>query len=116
MERFFKKQRDVNFDALEEKVAKLEKELKENKEKGSIQTKGSNSIYTKEDDVAYFVKLMDESREAFYKKYESDKSVNVDAEWKAQLPSIRAKAYRRVVSRREEAKIFAIMDKNTRRT
>ena len=63
-------------------------------------------------DVAYFVKLMDESRQAFYIKYESNESVNIDAEWKSQLSSIRAKAYRRVVSRREEAKIFAIMDKN----
>eukprot|EP00943_MAST-04B_sp_MAST-4B-sp1_P008239 g8239.t1 len=112
LETLFKKQRDINFDALEESVAKLKRELKEGKEKDSMKKEGSKTIYSKEDDVAYFVKLMDESRESFYKKYESNESVNVDAEWKSQLSSIRAKSYRRVISRREEAKIFAIMDKN----
>ena len=57
---------------------------------------------------------MDEAREAFDTKYKDNESVNIEAEWKSQLAMIRAKAYRRVVSRREEAKIFSIMDKGKR--
>ena len=90
----------------------LEKTIAVQTEKSldKAQTK-ANNYYSKDDDVEYFVKLMDESRETFYEKYKDNPSVNVDAEWKTQVATFRAKAYRRILSRREEANIFAILDK-----
>ena len=51
------------------------------------------------------------SLQGLYEKYKDNPSVNVDAEWKTQVATFRAKAYRRILSRREEANIFAILDK-----
>ena len=64
--------------------------------------------------ISFLMRFLLEAREAFDTKYKDNESVNIEAEWKSQLAMIRAKAYRRVVSRREEAKIFSIMDKGKR--
>ncbi len=117
LEILFQKHRESkNYKSLENKFESLKDELEKTiavqaaKSLDKTQAKASN-YYSKDDDVEYFVKLMDESRETFYEKYKDNPSVNVDAEWKTQVATFRAKAYRRVLNRREEANIFAILDK-----
>jgi hypothetical protein len=117
LEILFQKHREnKNYKSLENKFESLKDELEKTiavqteKSLDKAQTK-ANNYYSKDDDVEYFVKLMDESRETFYEKYKDNPSVNVDAEWKTQVATFRAKAYRRILSRREEANIFAILDK-----
>ena len=117
LEILFQKHREnKNYKSLENKFESLKDELEKTiavqtaKSLDKTQAKASN-YYSKDDDVEYFVKLMDESRETFYEKYKDNPSVNVDAEWKTQVATFRAKAYRRVLNRREEANIFAILDK-----
>lgn len=117
LEILFQKHREnTSVNTLESKFKSLKDKLEETivlqteKSRNKSQEKASNH-YSKDDDIEYFVKLMDESRETFYAKYKDNPSVNVDAEWKSQVATFRAKAYRRVLNRREEANIFAILDK-----
>ena len=70
------------------------------------QTK-ANNYYSKDDDVEYFVKLMDESRDMRNTKITHQLMWMQNGRHKWLL----LKAYRRILSRREEANIFAILDK-----
>eukprot|EP00945_MAST-04E_sp_MAST-4E-sp1_P005814 g5814.t1 len=64
-------------------------------------------------DREYFITLMQEARETFFSEHEEKGQFSVHdiaALWKGESAKVRGKMYRRVLARREDGRIFDIMD------
>jgi hypothetical protein len=126
LETYFNKESTKNVQRVEELVKKLESTLDEkvaefDKFKQEVskarQESADGSVFSEEEDMMFFIKLMEDARQQFFEKQEKKGMEQVDilALWKSEQAQTRGKMYGRVLARREEANVFRIMDRKNKK-
>ena len=125
LETYFNKEGTKNYQRIEKLAKKLENTLDEKvaefdefkkKTSKARQESAVGSVFSEEEDMMFFIKLMEDARQLFFEKQEKlgMQQGDILALWKSEQAQTRGKMYGRVLARREEANVFRIMDRKNK--